>query len=209
MNDKEKTSIEKLIGIQNELKAPKNQYNSFSKFYYRSCEDILQAVKPLLEKEKLFLTLDDEPVAIQERYYIKATATIRDINGKDVAITHGYAREDDIKKGMDGSQITGTASSYARKYCLNAMFLIDDTKDADTDEYRSQTDNKKAPAKTNNTQSFRFNAEEAKAKLEKMNSIEEVRAYYQSVSHKLTDEQKAELEKLCKERKTELEKEEK
>lgn len=121
--------IENLINVQVELKAPKGQYNSFGKYKYRSCEDILEAVKPLLAKYKLLLTLSDEPVAVGNRVYIKATATLTD--GKETITTYGFAREQETKKGMDESQITGTASSYARKYALDGLFLIDDTKDAD------------------------------------------------------------------------------
>lgn len=127
----------KLMNIQMELKAPKGQYNSFGKYKYRSCEDILEAVKPLLEKNNCTLTINDTLEYIGDRYYIKATAVLMDIEDDEQIITNcGYAREELEKKGMDGSQITGTASSYARKYALNGLFLIDDTKDADTDEYK-------------------------------------------------------------------------
>ena len=132
---------EKLMKVQQELKAPKGQYNSFGKYKYRSCEDILEAVKPLLEKNKLTLTLTDTIVPASEtRFYVKATAKLIDIESEEISIIENtaFAREDTEKKGMDGSQITGTASSYARKYALNGLFLIDDTKDADTDEYHEQ-----------------------------------------------------------------------
>lgn len=128
---------EKLIKVQQELKAPKSNFNKFGNFYYRSAEDILEAVKPLNAKYGLVLTLKDEPVLVGERYYIKATARIADEN--EWHEVTAYARESQAKKGMDDSQITGTASSYARKYALNGLFLIDDTKDADTDEYQNQT----------------------------------------------------------------------
>lgn len=128
---------EKLLKIQNELKAPKNQRNSFGNYNYRSCEDILEAVKPLLLSNNLVLTLNDELVQIGDRYYVKATAKLFDDKG-EISNT-AYAREEEIKKGMDGSQITGASSSYARKYALNGLFLIDDVKDSDTtnqgDEY--------------------------------------------------------------------------
>ncbi|GGN66355.1 ERF family protein [Oceanobacillus indicireducens] len=127
---------EKLIHIQKELKAPKGNWNKFSSFYYRSAEDILEAVKPLNAEQGLLLTLSDEPVLIGEWHYIKATASISD--GKENHEVTAYARESEIKKGMDSSQITGTASSYARKYALNGLYLIDDTKDADTDQYHNQ-----------------------------------------------------------------------
>lgn len=133
---------EKLSKVQTELKAPKGQYNSFGKYKYRSCEDILEAVKPLNAKHGVVLTVGDEVVEISNRFYVKATATFVDIESGEKIINTALAREDDAKKGMDGSQITGTASSYARKYCLNGLFCIDDTKDADTDEYRHQQERK-------------------------------------------------------------------
>lgn len=127
--------MNKLLQIQAELKAPKSQYNSFSHYSYRSAEDILEAVKPLLKKVNALLTLNDEIMQIGERFYVKATATFDDLEGNKTTVT-SWAREEECKKGMDGSQITGTASSYARKYALNGLFLIDDAKDADTDEFQ-------------------------------------------------------------------------
>ena len=125
---------EKLMNIQKELKAPKCQYNRFGKYKYRSCEDILESVKPLLEKYKVTIILSDKLEQIGERYYIRAMALLIDTES-DISIENtAYAREEETKKGMDGSQITGTSSSYARKYALNGLLLIDDTKDADTDE---------------------------------------------------------------------------
>ena len=121
--------MKKLIEVQAALKAPKGQYNSYGGYSYRSCEDILEAVKPLLSERDMQLTLSDEPVEVGGRVYIKATATVTD--GSESATATAYAREAEEKKGMDESQITGTASSYARKYALNGLFLIDDTKDAD------------------------------------------------------------------------------
>lgn len=131
-------ALKKQLAIACELKAPKGQYNSFGKYNYRSREDILEAVKPLLEKHSCALVEEDTVLQIGERYYVKACATLYDLDGGEDVSAYGWAREDDTKKGMDGSQITGTASSYARKYALNALFLIDDTKDADTDEYQKQ-----------------------------------------------------------------------
>jgi len=125
----------KLSEIIQELKAPKNQKNSFGNYKYRSCEDILEAIKPLLKG--CMLNLSDEVVLIGTRYYVKATATFNDGSNKYESIA--YAREPEEKRGMDSSQITGTASSYARKYALNGLFCIDDTKDADTDEHHKQT----------------------------------------------------------------------
>jgi hypothetical protein len=130
--------------IQRELKAPKGQYNEFGKFHYRSCEDILEAVKPLLGEA--VLTLNDELVLIGNRYYIRATATLQ--TGELCITSTAYAREEETKKGMDASQITGSASSYARKYALNGMFLIDDAKDADTqDNTKPKPEEKKAEEK--------------------------------------------------------------
>ena len=126
-----------LLQVQVELKAPKNQHNNYGHYDYRSAEDILTAVKPLLRKYGDDLTLSDEPVMVGDWHYIKATATFTAKDGKVTTVT-GFAREAATKKGMDDSQITGTASSYARKYALNGLFLIDDTKDADTNEYRQQ-----------------------------------------------------------------------
>jgi len=119
--------FEALSKIQKEMKAPKSQFNAFGKYKYRSCEDILEAVKPFLNGTVLYIS--DEMVLIGERYYIKATATLR--NGDEAVSVTAYAREEVEKKGMDSSQITGAASSYARKYALNGLFLIDDTKDSD------------------------------------------------------------------------------
>ena len=130
-----------LIEIQNELKAPKSQFNTFGKYKYRNCEDILEAVKPLLLKYNATLTVNDELVLIGERYYIKAVCSLQ-IEGSQPIYVQAYARESESKKGMDDSQVTGTASSYARKYALNGLFLIDDTKDADS------MDNSKPARKT-------------------------------------------------------------
>lgn len=131
--------IEKLAAVQRELKAPKGQYNSFGKYKYRSCEDILEALKPVLSKYNCAVMLTDEVEQVGERFYIRAKAMIFDCETGERIYNEALAREDADKKGMDGSQITGTASSYARKYALNGLFLIDDTKDADTDAYHEQT----------------------------------------------------------------------
>ena len=139
MEKKEKTIYEKLLAVQNELKAPKDKRNNFGGYNYRSCEGILEAVKPLLQEQGLMLTIKDEVVNIGDRYYVKATVLLDDISSNgEIAIT-ALAREEEAKKGMDASQITGTASSYARKYALNGLFLIDDTKDADTEEFHRTT----------------------------------------------------------------------
>jgi hypothetical protein len=123
---------QKLLSIQAELKAPKNQFNSFGNYNYRSCEDILEAVKPLCKKGNVLLTLSDTIKHVGERYYVEATATLYDVETDDCISVSAYAREEETKKGMDSSQITGAASSYARKYALNGLFNIDDTKDSDS-----------------------------------------------------------------------------
>ena len=146
MEKKDLKLIDKLIKIQQELKAPKNQFNSFGNYNYRSCEDILEAVKPLLNETQTILRLTDELVQIGERYYVKATAILTD--GTEEVINTAFAREEETKKGMDGSQITGASSSYARKYALNGLFLIDDVKDSDTtNKGNEQQEEKKASPK--------------------------------------------------------------
>lgn len=123
--------MKELIAIQSELKAPKSQFNKFGGYKYRKAEDILEAVKPLLAKQKCTLTITDDVVLIGNRIYVKATATIKNEKG-ECETTTGWAREEETKKGMDGSQITGASSSYARKYALNGLFAIDDNADSDT-----------------------------------------------------------------------------
>lgn len=139
---------EKLGVIQAKLKAPKGQYNDYGKYNYRSCEDILEAVKPLLAEVKAVVTIKDQIEFIGGRYYVKATASLMDLETGDNFCPHfientAYAREDETKKGMDGSQITGASSSYARKYALNGLFAIDDNKDADNNEQPQPTLNEK------------------------------------------------------------------
>lgn len=150
---------EKLLKAQVELKAPKGQYNSFGKYKYRSCEDILEALKPVLDKLKLALFISDEIVEVggsykvskkdetvesEGRKYVKATITLINIEKTDEIIkTSALAREEETKKGMDGSQITGASSSYARKYALNGMFMIDDTKDSDSTNTHGKEEAKK------------------------------------------------------------------
>lgn len=123
--------MKELIAIQSELKAPKSQFNKFGGYKYRKAEDILEAVKPLLNKQKCTLTITDDIVMVGNRIYVKATATIKNEKG-ECETTNGWAREEESKKGMDGSQVTGTSSSYARKYALNGLFAIDDNADSDT-----------------------------------------------------------------------------
>jgi hypothetical protein len=160
-----------LLQVQGELKAPKNQHNNFGGYDYRSAEDILTAAKPLLAKYGDGLILSDEPIMVGDWHYIKATATFTAKDGKVTTVT-GFAREAANKKGMDDSQITGTASSYARKYALNGLFLIDDTKDADTNEYRQQQrqtrqrqSQRKAPAKPSQLELDRKEYAELRAKI--------------------------------------------
>lgn len=133
----------KLSEIQRKMKAPKSRYNSFGKYSYRSAEDILEAFKPYAEEYKVSLVIRDDIVAVGDRVYVKATAQLLDCESPQETSAWAYAREADTKKDMDESQITGTASSYARKYAMNGLFLLDDTKDADTDEYAAQSGKKK------------------------------------------------------------------
>ena len=133
--------MEALKKIQGKLNVPKAQRNNFGKYNYRSCEDILAALKPLLLEYGCFLTINDDIVNIGDRFYVKATARISDGEASEVA--QGFAREEETKKGMDGAQITGAASSYARKYALNGLFAIDDTKDADSTSQHETNTNKK------------------------------------------------------------------
>lgn len=124
---------EKLIKIQQQLKAPKSNTNSFGNYKYRSAEDILEAVKPLVHKQELTLYLSDDVVCVGDKNYVKATATLEDKDEKRLWV-HAFAREAEAKKGMDDAQITGSASSYARKYALSGLFAIDDTKDSDSQD---------------------------------------------------------------------------
>jgi len=125
-----------LAQIQSEVKAPKGQFNSFGKYKYRSAEDILEAVKPIVNSKGFSITLSDEIIAMDGRFYIKATATLT--NGKETYSATGFAREEESKKGMDGSQVTGASSSYSRKYALNGLFALDDTKDSDATNTHGQ-----------------------------------------------------------------------
>ena len=165
--------FEKLSAIQSELKAPKNQYNSFGNYNYRSCEDILEGVKPLCRKYRTTLIIGDTLELIGDRYYIKATAILYDLDSDKSISNTAYARESENKTGMDASQITGATSSYARKYALNGLFNIDDTKDADTDEYQKTIGNeqeKKEVSKATDKQKEMikklYTADEIKAELE-------------------------------------------
>lgn len=141
-----KEILSKLGTIQTALKVPKNQYNSFGEYKYRSCEDILEALKPLLHEQNCTLLLTDNIEVHNERYYVVAKATIYDSESGENITNTAYARETETRPKMDTAQITGTASSYARKYALNGLFLIDDTKDPDSNEYKQQQLNSPAPA---------------------------------------------------------------
>ncbi len=165
---------EKLMNIQAELKAPKNQYNSFGKYHYRSCEDILESLKPVLAKHQAAVTISDEIVLIGDRYYVKATAALIDIEKGDKVEVSAYAREDEQKKGMDVSQLTGSTSSYARKYALNGLFAIDDTKDSDAT-------NKHGQEKKQNTQK---QADESKKDINSLATDKQIKAIYALLKNK-------------------------
>lgn len=137
--------MKELINIQSELKAPKTQFNRFGNYNYRKAEDILEAVKPLLKREVCTLTITDEIVQVGNRIYVKATATLKNSQG-EVEVTTGFAREDEMQKGMNGSQLTGSASSFARKYALNGLFAIDDNQDSDTTNVGNQASGSAAAA---------------------------------------------------------------
>lgn len=195
----------KLLEIQQELKVPKNQYNSFGGFKYRSCEDILTAVKPLEEKHKIVLLLNDEAIQVGESIFIKATAKLVDIEGDHESIeATAYAMHSKGKKGMDDSQMSGTASSYARKYALNALFAIDDTKDADTDEYAKQTSKSKPANGTN----IEFDV--VREELGKCKTAEEITQYGEDLRKqypKMTENQARYISKMFNQRREELKQE--
>lgn len=176
ITDSQVVLIQRVGDIQHKLKAPKGQYNSFGKYNYRSCEDILEGVKPLLKEHNLALLIDDEIVQIGERYYVKATAKITD--GREIVSATAYAREPDTKKGMDENQITGATSSYARKYALNALLCIDDTKDADT------MDNSKKPVQQ--TQETVYNWQTLKARATQGGISEEELVHYVTETFKVS-----------------------
>lgn len=149
--------MKELIAIQSELKAPKSQFNKFGGYKYRKAEDILEAVKPLLAKQKCTLIITDDVVLVGNRIYVKATATIKNEKG-ECETTTGWAREEETKKGMDGSQITGASSSYARKYALNGLFAIDDNADSDTtNDGQHQAAQQQAQTQEQQTASQQFN----------------------------------------------------
>lgn len=159
---------DKLAAIQGKLKAPKDKYNDFGRYKYRSAEDIYEAVKPYLAEYGCFLTLSDEVKLIGSRYYIVATAALAEVDTGEKISVSAMAREEETKKGMDGSQITGTASSYARKYALGGLFLLDDTKDADTNEFHVQTVPEDRPAQKIDIEALVDSAADADIPVEKL-----------------------------------------
>lgn len=183
---------EKLLNVQVKLKAPKSQFNKFGGYNFRNCEDILEASKPLCKEVNALAWLTDEIVMIGERYYVKATATFLDVESGEKIIANGYAREEESKKGMDGSQVTGASSSYARKYALNGLFDIDDTKDSDTTNTHGKEETPKAEApKKQSTPRERLIA-----KLKEKNIDVNAYAKEKGLSNKTTPE---EFERLLKE----------
>lgn len=162
---------EKLLNIQNELKAPKNQFNKFGNYKYRNAEDILEAVKPICLKYKAVINVKDKIIQVGDRYYVEATAYITDVEKPgDYIENQAYAREEENKKGMDSSQVTGATSSYARKYALNGLLCIDDTKDTDSEEY--QKSEKKEVMITDSQKELiisKFDKEDIKTYLEELN----------------------------------------
>lgn len=188
---------EKLQIIQTKLKAPKSQYNGFGNYNYRNCEDILEAVKPLLAEVKAVLTLKDEIVVKGDRYYVEATATLHDIEEYNTISNKASAREEETKKGMDGSQITGASSSYARKYALNGLFAIDDTKDSDTTNTGNSEDKKQKTASKSNLDA-RLLDEAKTLKIE----LPKIAAYLKKSVENLTNE---DLRKCIEQKKSKLE----
>ena len=178
----------KLMAVQQQLRAPKSQYNEFNKFNYRNAEDILEAVKPILATQGLTLVLSDQMEYIGERYYIKATATLSD--GEDTITATAYAREDESRAGMSESQVTGCSSSYARKYCLNGLFCIDDGKDSDSFNNRKEQPSQHQPAQPAETKPQKTNRDIltefcAEMKTEPMTDLNELRKFYSFYEKKI------------------------
>lgn len=189
----------KLIKVQNELKAPKNQYNSFGKYSYRNCEDICESVKPLLLANGLAMFISDNIELIGDRYYIKAIVTVVDTETGETLTNSALAREEENKKGMDSSQVTGSTSSYARKYALNGMFLIDDTKDSDFTNTHGKENNEEKLSRIKGTglsesQIKRLYAIAAKANVEKSMVLKAIKQEFKvEKAELLTKEQYDEL----------------
>jgi len=194
--------INPLAEIQAKLKAPKGQFNSFGKYHYRSAEDILEAVKKVVNPMGFAITLTDDLIFAEGRWYIKSVAELT--NGKHTFSSIGLAREEETKKGMDGSQITGAASSYARKYALNGLFAIDDTKDSDATNDHGKSQESKPQAKTGMPAPSKFDIEfkELISDVKSVIAIGELKGIWE----KLTDEAKAnkEIQQLFNHRKSEL-----
>ena len=167
---------EKLMRIQTELKAPKNLYNKFGGYKYRNAEGIMEALKPFEKLYGITTIISDEIIEVSGRFYVKAVASIMDLNSDQIISSTAYAREDETKKGMDGSQITGASSSYARKYALNALYLLDDSKDADSDEYHRETSGNATEAKSEPQK-----ASPAQATAKSSHTKEEIKAKYQEL----------------------------
>jgi len=192
---------QKLTELQVRLKAPKGQFNSFGKYNYRSMEDITEAVKPLLSEFGLCMTVSDEPMVVGDRVYIKATATLVNNNdASEIIVNTASAREALSKKGMDEAQITGSASSYARKYCLNGLFNIDDNKDPDTDAQHNQTNQAQLKQQAQPQWAMSFNAREGlKAELSKMGiTLTTALRQQWNINPKTTDKESLEILKQIK-----------
>ena len=187
---------EQLRLLQAELKAPKSQYNSFGKYKYRNAEDILEALKPLAVKHGLTFTINDTLEAIGDRFYVRAEVTCTNDDSESCSVT-AYAREEESKKGMDGSQVTGASSSYARKYALNGMLLIDDTKDADSMDNSQSAPKAKATAQPQAEDTpkdiMSMSIEYIKGQRDKKSAYQAIMAKYGEV---LTDNQKAGIKKF-------------
>lgn len=189
----------KLIKVQNELKAPKNQYNNFGKYSYRNCEDICESVKPLLLANGLAMFISDNIELIGDRYYINAIVTVVDTETGETLTNSALAREEENKKGMDSSQVTGSTSSYARKYALNGMFLIDDTKDSDFTNTHGKENNEEKLSRIKGTglseaQIKRLYAIAAKANVEKSMVLKAIKQEFKvEKAELLTKEQYDEL----------------
>ena len=183
---------EKLMHIQTKLKSPKSQFNAFGKYSYRSCEDILESLKPLLEEYKATVTLKDEIKLIGDRYYLEATATLTDIETGEKVEVSALAREEEIKKGMDAAQVTGSVSSYARKYALNGLFAIDDNKDADSTNTHGKSASKET--KLSDAQVKRLYAIAYKCKIDKSKIDAMVKDKF---SKSITELTKSEYDQVC------------
>lgn len=191
--------MKELVNIQSRLKAPKSNMNNFGKYKYRSAEDILESVKPLLKEEGCQLTISDEIIMVGDRIYVKATCTLVNSEGENVQTT-AFAREEDVKKGMDASQVTGATSSYARKYALNGLFCIDDTKDTDTEEYQSQKKKAEKPKANEKSESLMLALQEIKG----ASTIETLVQIRNTYFNELSAAEQTELTQKLTERKKEI-----